>query len=211
MRLASKLENYEDALTARKQLEAVNYIVSGWHHLSSFITNINLPEDVRSQAVNELLLVLKPYFPKINLNRLECFDISQMGTRHFVGSMVVFQNGIIDKNQYRKFKIRSKDTPDDQLMLREVISRRLNHPEWGSPDLIIVDGGKPQVSSVSKITDFPLIGLAKKEETVVIKKSNSFIEINLPKISSALHLLQQLRDEAHRFANFYRRQLMKIK
>ena len=75
--------------------------------------------------------------------------------------MVVWQHGHIDKSQYRKFKIRSKQITDDQFMLREVVSRRLRHPEWPLPDLIVVDGGKAQVSSVATITDIPLIGLAK--------------------------------------------------
>jgi excinuclease ABC subunit C len=131
-----------------------------------------------------------------------------MGTKYFVGSMVVWQNGNIAKNEYRKFKIYTKLTPDDQYMMKEVVYRRLKHLKWGTPDLIILDGGKPQVSAVSDITDYPLIGLAKKQETIVIKSKGSWVEINLPPKSQALLLLEKLRNEAHRFANKYRKELM---
>jgi len=122
--------------------------------------------------------------------------------------MVVWQNDEIDNSAYRKFKIRTKATPDDQYMMKEVVYRRLNHPEWGTPDLIVVDGGKPQVSAVASITTLPLIGLAKREETIVIKNNDHWQEIKLPQKSQALLLLIRLRDEAHRFANRYRRELI---
>jgi excinuclease ABC subunit C len=209
MSLSSQSENFEKSLILRRQIESLDYIVSGWKNLNNLFEQINLPEDRQSSAINELLTALNPYLLLTKINRLECFDISQMGTKYFVGSMVVWQNGHLDKNEYRKFKINSKVTPDDQFMIKEVVWRRLRHPEWGVPDLIIVDGGKPQVSSVSSITPIPLIGLAKKFETIVIKKYDNWQEINLPQNSTALNLLKSLRDEAHRFANRYRQELMK--
>ncbi|OGL52246.1 hypothetical protein A3K55_02680 [Candidatus Shapirobacteria bacterium RBG_13_44_7] len=208
MQQLSATQNYEAALTTRNQLDAINYVVSGWHNLSGFFDKINLPEDQQSQALNELFTTLGPYLKIKHLNRLECFDISQLGHNYFVGSMVVYQDGKIDPSQYRKFKIKTKFTPDDQFMIREVVYRRLGHPEWGSPDLIIVDGGKPQVSSILPITSVPIIGLAKKFETIVIKSPDNWVQINLPPQSSALHLLEQLRNEAHRFANRYRQELI---
>jgi excinuclease ABC subunit C len=99
-------------------------------------------------------------------------------------------------------------------MIKEVVYRRLKHPEWPMPDLIVVDGGKPQVSAIvgthhdAFLPNIPVIGLAKKYETIVIKNGNEWQEINLPANSSALHLLESLRDEAHRFANQYRRSLI---
>lgn len=210
MKTASKQEKYEIALQLKNQIGAINYIVSGWNNLNNLFQDINLPEDKLSSAINELITILNPYFPLIKINRLECFDISQMGTRHFVGSMTVWQNGQIDKKEYRKFKINTKTTPDDQFMIKEVIWRRLRHPEWTYPDVIIVDGGKPQVTSATSIfSSIPVIGLAKRLETIVIKNQDDFIEINLPPNSTALNLLKSLRDEAHRFANRYRQELMK--
>lgn len=216
MKIASKLENYELALELRRQLESINYVVSGWSALHKFYEKVDLPEDVQSSAIHELMTTLNPYFHFNKIDRIECFDISQTGLRHFVGSMTVYLNGHIDKSQYRKFKINTKVTPDDQYMIKEVIYRRLNHPEWGTPDLIVVDGGKPQVSAavgalLACAHEFiPIVGLAKRLETIVIKLDDDWVEINLPLRSNALRLLQSLRDEAHRFANRYRQQLMKL-
>ncbi|KKQ30143.1 MAG: Excinuclease ABC, C subunit domain protein [Candidatus Shapirobacteria bacterium GW2011_GWF1_38_23] len=208
MKIASKSVEYEKALILKDQIDSLNYIVSGWHNLKNLYVDINLPEDKQSQAIESLETTLRPYLNIKNIHRIECFDISQMGTNYFVGSMVVWQNGNIDTSEYKKFKIRSKATPDDQFMMKEVIYRRLRHPEWGTPDLIVVDGGKPQVSAISPITDLPLIGLAKRIETIVIKNADSWVEINLPARSEALLLLERLRNEAHRFANRYRKELM---
>lgn len=208
MKQASQTENFETALILKNQIDSLNYVVSGWHNLKNMYADINLPADKQSQAIESLETTLKPYLNIKNIRRIECYDISQMGTKYFVGSMVVWQNGDIDNSAYRKFKIRSKASPDDQFMMKEVVYRRLQHPEWGTPDLIVVDGGKPQVSAISSITELPLIGLAKKIETIVIKNADSWVEINLPPKSQALLLLQRLRDEAHRFANRYRLKLM---
>lgn len=208
MLLASKNRKYESALQSRNQLEAIKYIVSGWNNLNNLFEQINLPEDRQSSAILELETTLKPYLNINHLNRIECFDISQMGKRHFVGAMTVWQNGHLDNSQYRKFKINTKLTQDDQFMIKEIVYRRLQHPEWGTPDLIVVDGGKPQLSSASTVCDIPLIGLAKRLETIVIKSDDEFIEINLPQNSNALLLLESLRNEAHRFANRYRKELM---
>ncbi|MBP6891322.1 GIY-YIG nuclease family protein [Candidatus Shapirobacteria bacterium] len=208
MKIASKSQDYELALKIKRQIDSLNYITSGWQSLKSMFENINLPDDKNSQAIDELQAILKPYFSIKKINRFEVYDISQLGNNYFVGSMVVWQNGYIDKSQYKKFKIKSKQIPDDQFMLREVVSRRLRHHEWDFPDLIVVDGGKPQVSSVSQITNLPIIGLAKKEETIVIKGKTKWVDIILPKYSKALLLLENLRNEAHRFANSYRKQLI---
>lgn len=221
MKLASQLENFESALIIKNQIDALNYIVSGWHNLKNMYADINLPEDRQSQAIESLETTLSPYLNLKNIRRIECYDISQMGLKYFVGSMVVWQNDNLDPSAYRKFKIRSKASPDDQFMMKEVVYRRLQHPEWGTPDLIVVDGGKPQVSAVNSVIastmpdgrqeakqSIPIIGLAKKNETIVIKNANSWVEINLPPKSQALLLLERLRNEAHRFANKYRRELI---
>ncbi|MDD3998704.1 MAG: GIY-YIG nuclease family protein [Candidatus Shapirobacteria bacterium] len=221
LKLASKSEEFETASILKNQLDSLNYIVSGWHNLKNMYADINLPEDRQSQAIESLETTLKPYLKIKNIHRIECYDISQLGTKYFVGSMVVWQNDNLDPSAYRKFRIKSRDVinhvstniqyPDsanDQFMMKEVVYRRLQHPEWGTPDLIVVDGGKPQVSAISSITDIPLMGLAKKIETIVIKNGDEWVEINLPSKSQALLLLMKLRDEAHRFANKYRRELV---
>jgi excinuclease ABC subunit C len=223
MLLASKSQDYEKALHYRQQIDSINYVVSGWHNLNNLFEKTDLPEDDISRAKSELMTTLTPYFSNLkSINRIDTFDISNLGSHYFVGSMVVFDNDKIDHQLYRKFKIYSKDTPDDQFMIREVVFRRLNHPEWGIPSIIMVDGGKPQVNAALQAVkyhdslshdfdDLVIIGLAKKFETIVVKHHHEWVEINLPKNSSALRLLQRLRDEAHRFANRYRKELISKK
>ncbi|MFA6250208.1 MAG: GIY-YIG nuclease family protein [Candidatus Shapirobacteria bacterium] len=219
IRQASSDLDFEKAIVYRDRLLAINYIVTGWHQLSHLYQNITPANDSLLKAVLELESVLKPANPNLSaIKRIECFDISNLGNKYFVGSMVVFANSQIDKSQYRQFKIYSKLTQDDQFMIKEVIFRRLNHPEWPYPELIVVDGGKPQVSaahqalalqSLANTSHISVLGLAKKHETIVIKTANNWLEINLPPNSAPLHLLERLRDEAHRFANRYRRLLYK--
>lgn len=207
MNTYSKLQKYEQSLLIKNQITSLDYVVNGWRNLNNLFLEVNLDDDISSRAVLELQTTLSPYLPTNKLHRIECYDISQFGTKYFVGSMTVAIDGKPDHSEYRQFKINTKYTQDDQFMIREIVYRRLKHTEWGTPDLIIVDGGKPQVSSVSIITNIA-IGLAKKYETIIIKKDEKYIEINLPQNSSALNLLKNLRNEAHRFANRYRKILM---
>jgi excinuclease ABC subunit C len=211
MDLYSKLENFEMAKIKRDQITSINYVISGWKSLNHLYQSVDLKEDRFQKAVAELKLTLLPYFPQLKkLDRVEAYDISNLGSKYFVGAMTVFQNGKLDSSEYRQFKIYSKVNPDDQFMIKEIIYRRLKHNEWQFPDLILVDGGKPQVTSANTINkDIPIIGLAKKQETIVIKTNTNWVEINLPKNSPSLQLLQQLRDEAHRFSNRYRKNLIK--
>ncbi|MBO5738412.1 excinuclease ABC subunit UvrC [bacterium] len=148
-------------------------------------------------------------------NRIECYDISHIQGTNTVASMVVFQNGLPKKTAYRKFKIKSTEgKPDDFRSMKEVLTRRLNklgQPKWEKPDLIIIDGGKGQLSSVMQIVeefgiaDIDFVSLAKKEEEVFLPNDSK--SILLPRESNALYLIQRIRDEAHRFAITYHRDL----
>ncbi|MBN2710635.1 MAG: excinuclease ABC subunit C [Calditrichaceae bacterium] len=148
--------------------------------------------------------------------RMECFDISNFQGSDPVASMVMFENGKPKKSEYRRFKIQTKDTPDDFAMMREVIRRRYSRilrEKKNMPDLIVVDGGKGQLSSALAvlneldIRDQQIIGLAKRLEEVFIP---GYADAQmLPKTSSSLKLLQQIRDEAHRFAVTFHRQRRK--
>jgi len=143
---------------------------------------------------------------------MECFDISNIQGTDPVASMVCFINGKPKKSEYRKFKIREKETPDDFAMMREVIRRRyarLQKENKPMPDLIVVDGGKGQLSSAKEVLDELglseqlIIGLAKRLEEVFLP-GYSHAQM-LPRTSSSLKLLQQIRDEAHRFAVTFHR------
>lgn len=147
--------------------------------------------------------------------RMECYDISHIQGTNTVASMVTFINGLPKKSEYRKFKVKmTEGKPDDFLSMKEVLTRRLSHlgeEKWAKPDLMIIDGGKGQLSSVMEIieglgvTGIDVVSLAKKHEEVFLPKQSE--PVILPRNSSALFLFQRIRDEAHRFAITYHRQL----
>ncbi len=163
--------------------------------------------------------VLKLLQKELHLDRLprriECFDISNIQGSDIVASVVVFENGKPKKSEYRKFKIRSvSGKPDDFASMQEVIERRYSRvlSEGGKmPDLIVIDGGKGQLSSAIKsleklgIKNQPIISIAKKFEEIYFP--NLEYPQSLPKSSPALHLLQRIRNEAHRFAITFHREV----
>lgn len=146
--------------------------------------------------------------------RIECFDISNIQGSDSVASMVVFVDGKPKKSEYRKFKIRTVTGPDDFASMQEVIERRYSRmleQDLPRPDLIMVDGGKGQLSSAVEILArlgleaTPVIGLAKRLEEVFLPAEHEPVPI--PRTSSGLKLLQQIRNEAHRFAITFHRSL----
>lgn len=174
-------------------------------------------EDTR---VNEALLQLESALaldaPPM---RIECFDISTIHGSYTVASMVVFTNGKPDKNQYRRFKIKTPlDEANDFLSMQEVMQRRyckerMADERFGSkPDLIILDGGLPQLNAVIEmfdqmgVDDIALCGLAKRDEELFVPWQESD-PVVLPSGSPSLYLVKQVRDEAHRFAITYHREL----
>lgn len=163
--------------------------------------------------INDKSIILKNIQLKLNLlslpHRIECYDISNIQGKQAVGSMAVFVNGLPDKKEYRKFKIKTIFKANDIAMIQEVLNRRI-HNNWPEPDLIIIDGGKPQLNAAQKILSehnwsTPIIALAKKFEKIYTFQNSK--PIQLPKDSKELHLLQQIRDEAHRFAISYHKKL----
>lgn len=150
--------------------------------------------------------------------RIECYDISTIHGKHSVASMVVFTAGRVDSSQYRRFKIRMQ-TPEanDVAMMRETLERRFSEKNRADerfasrPDLIVLDGGKPQLNAVRGqleemgLSDIPLVGLAKSDEELFVTWSDE--PVYFPLGSSALYLIKHVRDEAHRFAITYHRQL----
>lgn len=213
MKQLAKEERFEDAAFAKRQIEGIELVTSSFHNPIEYLKNPNLITDIRGEELGELKNVLeKEGISTAYLSRIECYDISNIQGRSATGSMVVFINGEKDTSSYRRFRIRVLDRPNDVLMMREVLQRRLVHKEWAYPDLIIVDGGKGQVGGVDKILKekslaIPLIGLAKRLEEIIIQKDKTFKLVRLPPSSPALHLLRRIRDEAHRFAIQYHKKL----
>ena len=148
--------------------------------------------------------------------RIECFDVSHLAGASPTASMVTFINAEPDKNFYRHFRIRQEKGADDISSMREVIKRRSKYlATWGIPNLIVVDGGKTQVSAfyfLLKDFKIPVVGIAKRYETLVIpvgeKSKIRFFEKRLQK-GGALNLIQRLRNESHRFARRYHHHLLR--
>ncbi|MFA5052375.1 MAG: excinuclease ABC subunit UvrC [Patescibacteria group bacterium] len=164
------------------------------------------------QALGDFKKLLKLPSPP---SRIETYDISNIQGTDAVGSMVVFTNGLPDKKWYRKFKIKTVKGSNDPAMMAEMVSRRFQHlpatspaksASWPKPDLIILDGGKGQLSVVRhkvKI-NIPIVALAKREEEIFIPGKP--VPVRFPRNSEALFLIQRMRDEAHRFAvSFFRK------
>ena len=187
--------------------------VNAEEHLSVAIDRIKHKDDMTVKACEALKEKLSlSRYPK----RMECYDISHISGTDRVGSMVVFIDGEPARNEYRRFKIKTFEGNDDFKSLQEVLSRRIERmaadPEkFTKPDLIIIDGGKGQLSSVGEIfaekgvKDIDLISLAKREEEIFLPDKSE--PVVLSHRDYCLKMLQRIRDEAHRFAITFHRSL----
>lgn len=215
---STKEENFEESGRIQKQIDSIDKITQETYAPFIYLTKPNVQTERESKENLDLQKLLFEHNLEIpHLNRIECYDISNFQGTNATGSMTVFINGTSATPEYRKFRIRSTNTPDDFAMHQEVMSRRLKHlDDWGKPDLLIIDGGKGQVSSVMEVlahlgVSIPVIGLAKKFETIIIPekatRGYTFIEVRLPLERPSLNLVRRMRDEAHRFAVTYHRKL----
>ncbi len=184
------------------------------HALMRYMIRTGYADDRTNQALLELESALALDGPPL---RIECFDISTLHGRFTVASMVVFTNGRPDKGQYRRFKVRAElEEANDFLSMEEVLGRRyaperMADERFGSrPDLLVVDGGKPQLTAAMNQLealglDIPVCGLAKSDEEVFVPWDDT--PVVLPSGSASLYLIKQVRDESHRFAITFHRQL----
>ncbi|MCX5782701.1 MAG: excinuclease ABC subunit UvrC [Elusimicrobia bacterium] len=202
---ASRNLEYEKAAELRDRITAIKTL--GERVTLREIKPEDLPDSLKfTEKLKELKNVL-------DLSRwpivIEGFDISNISGAESVGSMVRFQNGQPDKNEYRKYKIKTVSGINDFAMLKEVVLRRYRYFKSQNkqfPDLILVDGGKGQLSMAQEVLKdlklkIPAVSLAKKEEEIFVPGKKN--PIRLPSDSQALQLLQSIRDEAHRFALSY--------
>ncbi len=145
---------------------------------------------------------------------IEGYDISNIQGTSAVASLVVARDGIMVPGEYKRFKIKTVRGANDVAMMREVLRRRLQHADqsarsiWPLPDLFLIDGGKPQVRAAVEAlaaagTDRPIVGLAKRDERLVVWRDGAWQEIHLDRARAGLQLLQRVRDESHRFARKY--------
>ncbi len=209
MKKLSSEDRFEAAAALRDQIETLR-------HMNERITYREMSEDMlgervrESRAVQDLMKALNLKKPP---QRIECFDISHIQGTEKVASMVSFDHGRPDKSQYRKYIIRTVEGIDDFKAMAEVVGRRyrrLKNENKPFPDLVLIDGGKGQLSSALaaiaelKISGLAVAALAKEEEEIFLPGSSE--SIRLPDYSAALLLLRHVRDEAHRFAITFHRQ-----
>lgn len=203
MEEAAREQKFEQAAKAKRMIDGIAYLIQP-NRVHMYLENPNFLQEETKLALRQLQRDLR--LKKLP-ERIEAYDISNIGGKEAVGSMVVLTDGEIDKSQYRKFKIHISGKPNDVAMMREMVRRRLTHENWQAPDLIIVDGGRGQANGARLETgnlklEIPVFGLAKRMEWLYPTQGEV---IKLKKSSLALKLLQKLRDEAHRFAISYHR------
>ena len=198
MEQQAREKNFEQAAKLRDQFRAIGALYSGTQDMNYY------------KEAEQLKRALSlPRMPE----RIEAFDISNIYGNQSVGSMVSFFNGKPEKSNYRRFRIREVEGIDDFAMIGEIVKRRyrrLKEEGLSFPDLILIDGGKGQLSAAVVQLEalglkIPILSLAKQEEEVFLPQKRN--AIRLPKNSLGLKLLQRVRDEAHRFAVAYHRTL----
>lgn len=216
MKEASSQQDFESALVLRTKIERFEHFIT-----THSFTDRHFSYNNSSEKLIALQTVLSPYLGVSPLSRIECYDASNSAMYDSVVSMTVMTDGLLDHGQYRRFKIKNPRSHSDFDRLDEAITRRLKNKAWPHPDLIVIDGGVPQLRRLQRVFDQqagpPLyLGLAKHPDRLILPylqgqalKGSEWITIRPSQDHSGLQLLQQLRDEAHRFANSYRKILEK--
>ena len=210
MNQLSKDNRFEKAGKIRDKIFALQQIMSHMHVIeiqNSKIKNQNWSET--EKIWRKILNINK------NILRIECYDVSNIQGKQATASMVVFINGMPDKNQYRKFRIKMKNEPNDIAMLKETLQRRFAHPEWKYPEVILIDGGKAQLNIAlqvinqhksAKSASIRVLAIAKRNKELFIEgKQKPILLKTLPQ--EIYNLILQLDDEAHRFAIAYHKKL----
>lgn len=205
MKSLSKEEKYNEALLLREKIEHFQY----WIDTHSFSDSRALQYNQSEDRLSSLELLLQPHHGDTPLHRIECYDASNLTSGTDTVSLVVLSDGKIDKSAYRRFKIKNIRANSDFSRLEEALTRRLKN-SWPMPDLIVLDGGRPQVRMAQRVLDkLPnpptLIGLAKNPDRIILPQKEKFLTITPPLNHPGFSLLKLLRDESHRFANVYRR------
>lgn len=206
MKQCAQNNDFEKAINLRNRLE--NYKKMSQYYLNEveLLSKIGSLEDERQNVV-ELFNILSGYFTSLKNTGgdllIEFYDVSNLGDKFIVGASISILNGKFYKQNYRKYKIKSINRQNDFYAMKEMILRRLNNINiWGAPNLIVLDGGKGQLSVCSKLLDesgIPYIALAKKQEEIYLKHRGQFFKISLSRFNKALQVLIRGRNEVHRF------------
>ncbi len=195
----SKKNEFEKALVLREKIKTLNFL------LNEKKINIDLNSEIEKENLLEKLTAfLRKYLPVKALSRIEGYDVSDFSFQEAAASMVVFIDGYPDKSQYRRFRLKTSES--DIQMIRETIERRLKN-KWPIPDLMVVDGGVPQLRVAQTIIQqmrlqIAAVGLAKNPDRLIIMNNDIIKKILLKNIPGG-EILINLRNEAHRFARKY--------
>ena len=219
MKNLAKSENFEEAQKIKNKIDLINEITQEQYRLKPDLILPNLTKKIQEEALVHLRQIMHQQGIvdlKYRFQRIEAYDVSNTQGQQATVSMVCFIDGQPEKSEYKFFKIRQQATPNDYAMLQEALLRRQKHPEWGRPDLIVIDGGKGQLRSAQRVWqknpqffNCPIVSVVKNPDRLVLlrpknqeKPNNGWqsIEIKLPSNHPTLHLVVHLRDEAHRFA-----------
>ncbi len=215
LKSAAEQEKYEIAAELRDRIQLIKSVTTQQYQLKPSLVLPQLTGQYREQALLHLRKLLSTYLylPKTYpLSRVEGYDVSNTSGQLASVSMVTFVNGQPAKEHYRLFNIRTLDTPNDFQMLQEAVLRRQNHPEWGEPDLLVIDGGKGQLRAALQgwYWPAPVISIAKNPDRIILPTQIERPEsgrlkikyqiIRLPANHPTLHLIQHIRDESHRFS-----------
>lgn len=201
MAIASKRQDFESAAQIRDQINSLDYLLSQPVMPDEYIINPNLAADTRDAALSSLQHLLQIE----SLHRIEMYDNAHLSGTDATSAMVVAINGQPNSSQYRHFTIKKAQSNSDVDMMKEVLSRRLKRADWATPSLIVLDGGVPQLSIVSQLfkelgSPIPLVSLAKRNEILIVPAGDGYKEVEISRSDPGLRLIQQLRDEAHRFS-----------
>ncbi|MBM3206460.1 MAG: hypothetical protein FJZ43_02475 [Candidatus Staskawiczbacteria bacterium] len=200
----SKEKNFEEAGKIRDKIFALERVMEHTKVISNEITH------AKWLKTQEELREILDFDSKIS--RIECYDISNIHGKNATGSMIVFEDGNPVKSQYKKFRIKMKNEPNDIAMLKEVLQRRFSHEDWTLPEVILIDGGIAQlniaINTINKPKNVRVISIAKgKQELFIEGKKN---QIPLKELRQDVYnLVKHLDDEAHRFAVTYHKSLRK--
>jgi excinuclease ABC subunit C len=200
----TKEQKYEKAIEVRDRMKRLEYLIQG----RKLSRHQDEEYNVSSEGLEKLQSLMQKFFPDFPVpQRIECYDISNISQQDITASMVVMTNGLVDKSQYRKFKIKNVTVRSDFEAIHEVLIRRSKRASWPKPDLLVVDGGKPQVRTALETLaqaryDVPVIGIAKNPDRLVIGLPD-MTTIRPPLNNTGFNLIRALRDESHRFAKKY--------
>jgi len=206
---AAKDEQYEQAGVLRDKIKLIAEVTTKTYVLKPETILPLLKVEAADESIIYLrrLLLTHLSLPKnYPLHRIEGYDVSNTQGTNPAVAMVTFVDGRPATEDYRLFNIRSLDTPNDFAMHQEALQRRQNHPEWGKPDLVVIDGGKGQLRAALKVWQWsnPVISIAKDPDRIIIPLVTDgtlqYEVIKLPETHPALKLIQQIRDESHRFS-----------